>query len=297
MKMLFENKREGGRHTNRTLLRVKLLYDEMGRSEKRIADWLLAQPDGVLPLTITEFAKACQSSEATVVRFSRRLGFAGYQDFKISLAQESGAGAKVAAKIEEEDSCYEIFQKICNDAYLSLERTKKAIPPKRLDDAAEALANANKIVLIGLGASAAVAQDMANKLLRAGCNAIAYTDTHMQAIAVSFLGEGDVLVGISHSGASKDIVEGMRSARLGGATTICITGTERSPILKQSDIRILTDTEETRHSALSLNSHISRLMLIDALCYRVVSGNASRRERYISDNLGELRSKRIEQTP
>lgn len=281
---------------NRTLLRAQLLYDEMGRSEKRIADWLLKQPDGVFPLTITEFAKACDSSEATVVRFSRRLGFAGFQDFKISLAQESSAGAKVSSKIEEQDSCYEIFQKICNDAYLSLERTKKAIPPKRLDEAAEALSGANKIVLIGLGASAAVAQDMANKLLRAGCNAIAYSDTHMQAIAVSFLGEGDVLVGISHSGASKDIVESMRSARLGGVTTICITGTEKSPILKQSDIRILTDTEETRHSTLSLSSHISRLMLIDALCYRVVSGNAGRRERYISDNLGELRSKRIEQT-
>ena len=282
---------------NRTLLRAQLLYDEMGRSEKRIADWLLARPDDVLPLTITELAKACQSSEATVVRFSRRLGFAGFQDFKISLAQESTAGAaKVSAKIEQEDSCYEIFQKICNDAYLSLERTKKAIPPRRLDDASEALANANKIVLIGLGASAAVAQDMANKLLRAGCNAIAYSDTHMQAIAVSYMSPGDVLVGISHSGASKDIVESMRAARLGGVTTICITGTDKSPILKQADIRILTDTEETRHSTLSLSSHISRLMLIDALCYRVVSGNAGRRERYISDNLGELRSKRIEQT-
>lgn len=296
MKMPLKFEKEGGRHTNRTLLRAQLLYDEMGHSEKRIADWLLAQPDGVFPLTITELAKACQSSEATIVRFSRRLGFTGFQDFKISLAQESSVGTTVAAKIEEQDSCYEIFQKICNDAYLSLERTKKSIAPKRLDEAAEALSNASKIVLIGLGTSAAVAQDMANKLLRAGCNATAYSDTHMQAVAVSFLGPGDVLVGISHSGASKDIVETMRAARLGGATTICITGTEKAPILKQADIRILTDTEEIRHSALSLSSHISRLMLIDALCYRVVSGNAYRRERYVSDNIGELRSKRIEQT-
>lgn len=254
---------------------------------------MLSRPNDVLPLTITELAKACRSSEATIVRFSRRLGFTGFQDFKISLAQESAAGAKVAAKIEAEDSCYEIFQKICNDAYLSLERTKKSIPPGRLDEAAEALSGANKIVLIGLGTSAAVAQDMANKLLRAGCNATAYSDTHMQAVAVSFLGPGDVLVGISHSGASKDIVDGMRAGRLGGATTVCITGTERSPILKQADIRILTDTEEVRHSALSLSSHISRLMIIDALCYRVVSGNAYRRERYVNEDIGELKSKRV----
>lgn len=284
--------RREGKPTNRTLLRTQLLYGEMGRSEKRIADWLLAQPEAVLSLTITELARECSSSEATIVRFSRRLGFSGYQDFKLSLAGET-TRPPTAPVIEEADSCYEIFEKICNDAYLSLERTKKTLNAQVLDEAASVLAGAGKIVLIGLGSSAAVAQDMANKLLRAGCDAMAYSDTHMQAIAVSFLGPGDVLVGISHSGASKDIVESMRAARLGGAATVCITGTEKAPILRHSDVRILTDTEEMLHSALSLNSHISRLMVIDAICYRVVSRNAALRDRYIDEDMGVLKSKRV----
>lgn len=277
---------------NRTLLRAQLLYSEMGNSEKRVADYLLSCPDIRAPLSITELARLSHSSEATITRFSRRLGFSGYPDLKISLAQEEPR-ATASPSIGEGDSCYEIFDKVCNDAYLSLERTKKIISGQALADASEALAGAGKIVLIGLGTSASVASDMAGKLLRAGCCATAYSDTHLQAVAVSFTGPGDAVVGISQSGASKDIVEEMRAARLGGATTICITGTEHSPIVRASDIVLLTDTEETRHSALRLSSHIARQMVVDAVCYHVVSRSANLREKYLSENAGELASKRL----
>ncbi|MBO5788493.1 MAG: MurR/RpiR family transcriptional regulator [Clostridia bacterium] len=278
---------------NRTLLRAQLLYGEMGSSEKRIADYLLAHADAPEPMSITELAQKCNSSEATIVRFSRRLGFSGYQEFKISLAQESPR-AIVSPTIEEADDCFTIFDKIVNDAYLSLERTKKTISAESLGEASELISGANRIVLIGLGSSASVAEDMAGKLLRAGCQVVAYSDTHMQAIAVSFVGPGDVVVGISHSGASKDIVESLRAARLKGAATICITGTTRSPIMKCSDVVLLTDTEETRHSALSLSSHIARQMVVDAICYHVVSSRSGGlKERYVTENAGELASKRV----
>ena len=277
---------------NRTLLRAQLLYDQMGASEKRIADYLLSQTDMGIPPTITELAQKCHSSEATITRFSRRLGFTGYQDFKLSLAKESPT-VTTSPTIVESDSCFEIFEKIINDTYLSLERTKKNISSEALAEASEAISSASKVVLIGLGSSASVAEDMAGKLLRAGCNAMCYSDTHMQAVAVSFVGPGDVVVGISHSGASKDIVEEMRAARLNGATTICITGTAKSPIMKCADIVLLTDTEEVRHSVLSLSSHMARQLVIDAVCYHVVSRNAARKERYLADNAGELASKRL----
>ena len=277
---------------NRTLLRAQLLYSEMGNSEKRVADYLLSCPDIRAPLSISELAQRSHSSEATITRFSRRLGFSGYPDLKISLAQEDPR-ATVSPNIGETDTCYEIFDKVCNDAYLSLERTKKIISEQALSEASEAIANAGKIVLIGLGTSASVADDMAGKLLRAGCCATAYSDTHLQAVAVSFVGPGDVVVGISQSGASKDVVEALRSARLNGATTVCITGTERSPIIRAADIVLLTDTEETRHSALRLASHIARQMVVDAVCYHVVSRSAALREKYLSENAGELASKRL----
>jgi DNA-binding MurR/RpiR family transcriptional regulator len=282
---------ERRQNLNRTLLQAQLMYNDMGRSEKKVADWLFSHSGEVLPYSITDLASKCESSEATIVRFSKRLGCRGYQDLKITLAKEHEKKV-IVPMITDSDDCFAIFEKICNDAYMSLERTKKTLSAESMTRAAEAIAKARRIVLIGLGTSAQVAEDASNKLLRAGCNSSAYADTHMQAIAVSQLKEGDVVIGISQSGSSKDIVESMKMARAHGATTISITSKERSPIARQSDILLLTDTEETRHSSLGLNSHISRLVVIDSLCYKIVYQSAA-----VANSLGEseaeLQSKRI----
>lgn len=276
---------------NRTLLQAQLMYDDMGRSEKRVADWLFSHSGEILPYSITDLASKCDSSEATIVRFSKRLGCSGYQDLKLTLAKEHEKKV-ITPTITSSDDCFSIFEKVCNDAYMSLERTKKTLSAESMTSAAEAISRARRVVLIGLGASAQVAEDASNKLLRAGSNSSAYSDTHMQMIAVSQLGKGDVVIGISQSGSSKDVVESMKMARGRGATTISITSKERSPIARQSDILLLTDTEETRHSSLGLNSHISRLIVIDALCYKIVYQNAQRAHS-VGESEAELQSKRI----
>lgn len=278
---------------NRTVLKAQLLYKDMGKSERRIADWLISHPGDNLPMSISELAEKCESSEATIVRFARRLGFSGYGELKISVAQEQEKKI-VSPTITENDSCFEILEKICNDAYLSLERTKRNIAPESIAAAANLIAEAGKTVLIGLGSSASVAQDAANKFLRAGYSAYSYGDTHMQMIAVSHMREGDVLVGVSQSGASKDIVDAMKLAKSRGISTVSITGTERSPVTRQSDVVLLTDTEETKHSSLALSSHLSRLVVIDALCYYLVYRNENNRAAVLDDE-GEksLESKRV----
>ena len=276
---------------NRTLLQAQLMYDDMGKSEKRVADWLFSHSGEILPYSISDLASMCESSEATIVRFSKRLGCTGYQDLKIALAREHEKKV-IAPTITAGDDCFSIFEKVCNDVYMSLERTKKTLSSDALNAAVRAIATSGRIVLIGLGSSAQVAEDASNKLLRAGYNSVAYADTHMQAIAVSQLRPGDTLIGISQSGASKDIVESIKVARSRGARTIAITSREKSPIARNSDIVLLTDTDETRHSALGLNSHLARIVVIDSLCYKLVYENADRVER-IGEGEAELRTKRI----
>lgn len=276
---------------NRTLLQAQLMYNDMGRSEKRVADWLFSHSGEVLPYTISDLASKSGSSEATIVRFSKRLGCNGYQELKIVLARESDKKI-ITPTITESDDCFAIFEKVCNDAYMSLERTKKTLSAEAMTRAAELIAHAGRVVLIGLGASASVAEDASNKFLRAGCNSASYSDTHMQAIAVSQLKAGDVVIGISQSGASKDIVDALKIAKHRGASTVAVTSKERSPVARQSDVLLLTDTEETRHSTLGLNSHISRLVVIDALCYKIVYEN-SVKAFAIGETEADLRSKRI----
>ena len=197
---------------NKIILKTRLLYNDMGKSEKKVADWLIAHPGDNLPMSISELAELCESSESTIVRFARRLGFSGYSELKISVAGEQEKKVALPA-IDENDSCFDILEKICNDAYLSFERTKRTIAPENISAAANLIANARKTVLIGLGSSASVAQDAANKFLRAGYEAYAYGDTHMQMIAASQMKEGDVIIGVSQSGASKDIVDALKLAK------------------------------------------------------------------------------------
>jgi DNA-binding MurR/RpiR family transcriptional regulator len=277
---------------NKIILKARLLYNDMGKSEKKVADWLIAHPGDNLPMSISELAELCEISESTIVRFARRMGFSGYGELKISVAGEQEKKVALPA-IDENDSCFDILEKICNDAYLSFERTRRTIAPENISAAADVIANARKTVLIGLGSSASVAQDAANKFLRAGYEAYAYGDTHMQMIAASHLTEGDVMVGVSQSGASKDIVEAMKFAKSRGVTTVCITGADRSPIMKQSDIVLLTDTEETKHSSLALSSHLSRLVVIDSICYYLVYRNEKNGRNFDDENEKSLKSKRV----
>jgi len=263
----------------------------MGRAEKKIAEWILSHPGELIPLSISELADECKCSEATIVRFARRLGFEGYQALKISLAREENIH-DVNESVTPNDDSFAVFEKVCNDIYCSLERTRKVLDRQSLAKAADCILSAGKIITLGLGNSASVAVDMSHKFLRAGCSAVAYTDNHMQAIAASHLSKGDVAVGVSHSGSSKDIVDALRIARERGAVTICLTNYGKSPILKVSDIVLQTVSDETKYSILALNSRISQLAIVDALYLYIVFRKGEDAYTAIADTEKALLSKK-----
>ena len=144
------------------------------------------------------------------------------------------------------------------------------LDPQKLEQAAKAVMRARRIVIFGLGNSAAIAQDAAHKFLRLGLDALACSDNHLQAIIASHLDRDCVAIGISHSGASKDIIEAMQLARVGNATTICITNVGESPLVRESDIALFTKSDETRHSILAMSSRIAQLTIFDAIYTYIV---------------------------
>ena len=241
-------------------------------------------------LSIVELAEKCKCSEATIVRFSRKVGLDGYQDLKIALASETRP--TVSTTITANDTAGEMFDKVCNEIYCSLELTKRALDPAKLALAADAICRAKKIALFGLGNSASVALDASHKFIRAGLNATACSDNHMQMIVASHLAEGDVAVGVSHSGSSKDIVEALKVAREHGATTIAVTNVGKSPIDKVSDVVLHTSSSETEYSILALNSRIAQLAIVDTLYYYVVFNLSDKAVEAIKETERSLRSKK-----
>jgi DNA-binding MurR/RpiR family transcriptional regulator len=277
---------------NKTTLSIKAHYDKMGKAEKRIADWLLQNPGEIISLSIVELAERCQCGEATIVRFARRLGFGGYQDMKISLAQETG-NVTVSDTVGVGDAAPEIFSKVCNDIYLSLEKTKLVLDGNSLQEACEKIAAARRIVILGLGNSAPIAKDAEHKFLRAGLSAVAYSDNHMQVIAVSHLTPDDVVLAISHSGSSKDIVDALQIAGKAGATTIAITNVGKSPIRTCADILLHTSSDETKYNILALNSRIAQLAVINVIYYYVALHRSEKTEEAIKNTELSLRSKKF----
>lgn len=253
-----------------TVHRIRRLYPEMGPGEKKIADYILNNTSNILEFSVTTLAKLSGCGDATVVRFSRRVGYDGFQALKIGIAGEMGATSSVSSEIGTDDTCFEIYKKHVEDIRYTLQNTETVLDADMLERAAKSIMNAQRIVIFGLGNSAAIATDAAHKLLRVGLNAQACCDNHLQAIIASHLDRNSVVIGISHSGSSKDVVEALRLSKIGNATTICITNHDSSPIVDASDIALFTKSEETRYSILALSSRIAQLAILDAIYTYIV---------------------------
>ena len=275
----------------KTILNVKSRYNALGKTDKKIADFLMGNPQSILTLYITDLAKRCGTSEAAIVRFAKKMGFSGYQQLKLSLAQEADMHP-VSENITENDSAYDVFSKVCEDIFCSLEKTKRALDAKNLQTCCEKILSADKILICGLGNSASVATDAAHKMLRLGLNACAYTDNHMQAIAAAHSSNNSVFLGISHSGQSKDVVEAMKIAREQGAFCTALTGAEKSPLHKAADVVLRTVSDETNYRILGLSSRIAQLAIIDAV-YSYLVCHLPLAENKIAATEAALQNKKI----
>ena len=247
-------------------LRIKSMYPNMGAAEKKVADWIVKNPGAVTDKSIVELSDLTGASEATIARFSRRLGYGGFQEMKISVAKDtSDEGRIIHEKVQKSDTCQEIFGKVVSGIDETLMHTRKILDSERLQRAAEVIHDARKLLVLGLGASASVAMDAAHKFLREGIDCTYSSDNHMQVILASHLSEKDAVLAISHSGASRDIIEALEVAKSCGATTISISNYGKNPIEKFSDISLFTASDETQFRNLALSSRIAQLSIIDTM--------------------------------
>lgn len=274
------------------IIQIRSNYNKLGRGERKIADLISADPRAILPLTITEFSEQAGCGTATLVRFSKRLGFSGYQELKIAIAQEISTLSNDEDQISPDDSCYYMFTKRLRDIQVTLQKTRLVLSPTAMETAAKKIMNAKRIVVFGLGNSAAIAHDAQHKFLRVGLNAASCSDNHLQSIIASHLDKECVAIGISHSGHSVDIVQALNLARMNGATTICVTNHGTSPITEVSDICLFTQAEETQHSVLAMSSRIAQLTIFDAIYSYIVANTKSSSLKAILNTETALKEKR-----
>ncbi|WNC70468.1 MurR/RpiR family transcriptional regulator [Thalassotalea psychrophila] len=269
-------------------------FDSFSKSERKVAEVILASPATVIHASIAALAKQASISEPTVNRFCRRLDTKGYPDFKLHLAQSLANGTPyVNRHVDENDSAEEYTTKIFDSTLANLEMARKSLDTSLINRAVDVLTQANKISFFGLGASAVVAHDAQNKFFRFNVPVIYFDDVLMQRMSSINSSQGDVVVVISHTGRTKPLVEVAAIARENDAIVIGITDAN-TPLAKECNIVLSPTVSEDTDLYMPMASRIAQLTLIDILA----TGFTLRRGSKFRDNLKKvkdsLRSSRFE---
>lgn len=248
------------------IVMMRSQYPSMFEAEQKIADFIIKQPQKTVNMTVTQLAKETGVADSSIIRFCQRLGFNGFTQMKINLAQNlKKPESLILEDINLDDNPPDITSKVFSASIRALTETIGMLDMKALSDAVEVLSKAKRIEFYGVGTSASLAADAYYRLMRIGFPAYVATDPHVMRISASSLHRDCVAVGISHTGRTRDTVRAMEIARSNGAKTICITSCLKSPITDAVDISLITSTSETKIFKEAVSSRIAHIVLLDTL--------------------------------
>jgi len=268
-----------------TLEKIQSHLDILSKSERKVAEAILASPQTAIHCSIATLARMADVSEPTVNRFCRRLDTKGFPDFKLHLAQSLANGTPyVNRNVDESDSADAYTGKIFESTMATLDQVKNSLDIAAINRAVDLLTQAKKISFFGLGASAAVAHDAMNKFFRFNIPVVYFDDIVMQRMSCMNCSEGDVVVLISHTGRTKNLVELAHLARENDATVIAITS-HNTPLANEATLALLLDVPEDTDVYMPMVSRIAQLTLIDVLA----TGFTLRRGAKFRDNLKRVK--------
>lgn len=239
--------------------------ENLNKSERKVAEAILHDPKAATRYSIAALARAANVSEPTVNRFCRSFSASGFPDFKIRLAQSIATGTPYVGKnIGPDDSVSEFADKIVFSTIASLDKARQALSPKELALAIDHLIQARQINFFGMGGSAPVALDAQHKFFRFNIPVMSYDDALMQRMVAAGAGRGHVIVVISYTGRTREMVEIAELARTNGATVIAITAPD-SPLSRVCSVALEVTAAEDTEVYMPMSSRIIHLTVIDIL--------------------------------
>lgn len=247
------------------LVGIKTVYRQMTAKEQMVADYVLAHED-VIYNSITEVARLSGAGYGSVARFCKRLGYKGFQDFKIDLAEDVALHKDIRARSDSSD----LVTQVEADSLRDIRETVRTLSREGLEESAKALANAGTVLVAGCGGSAVTAMEIEYRLTRFGIKAAAVCDGHMQCIRATTLREGDVAFLVSFSGSTREILTTGQIAKDAGARVICLTNFAESPVAEIADHLLVTGIHVDPLSA-EVVSKAGIHFVIEALFRRILA--------------------------
>lgn len=238
----------------------------LSKSEQRVADYVLSAPAEIVHSTLAKVAEAASVSEPTVIRFCSSLGFSGFQEFRLRMAQFLALGVPAThSAVNDDDSLSVITAKIFDHSIASLDHTRNTLSVPAVEKAVELIEAAERLHFYGYGASAVIAEDAAQKAPLFGRPCAALDDPHQQFIMAAMANKADVFVIISHTGSSSSLLHVAEEVRGNGGHVILITGDTDSALGQLADVAIETQTLENTNLYTPTISRLAGLVVIDIL--------------------------------
>lgn len=251
---------------------IQAVMSDLPPSMRRVAEAILADPSAVLERTISQLARACSTSETTVVRLCRRLDLSGYTQLRLALAEEIGSERARRGEVGREhgddlpcSALSDLVRDLTLAETLGIEETAAALDLEQLEKAITAMEGADLVLLHGIGASSGVASDMARKLHRISRQARAEVDTHDALVAAALMRPGQVALGFSHTGTTTEVGWFLHQARERGARTIALTNAATGPVVRAADVVLRTSVRESIYRSGAMASRSAQLLLVDCL--------------------------------
>ena len=267
------------------LTQIKASLDQLSRSERKVAEFVLADASQVLSMSIARVAKEADVSEPTVNRFCRTFSATGFPDFKLRLAQSLASGpALTTSMVSENDSMSEIFSKLTDKALCSVQELKSSIDIPTLERAVDLFCQARQVAFFGMGASGSVARDAQHKFFRFNVPVVAYEDGLMQRMHASAMGTGDLAVVISHTGRTRAMVEAATFAREAGASVLALTRSD-TPLSRVASLTLPVNVDENTDLYIPMVSRLMQLLVLDVL----VTGVAQKRGSDFQPHLARIK--------
>lgn len=275
--------------------RISNAYYHLTAAEKKVADYVVIRQRDTQYMSISELAEACGVAEATISRFTKRLGCKGYNAFKLAVAnsiagRSAGVGNPLSGEVRAEDSVSDMCQKLFAAELDAMEQTMALLRPEAVSAAGDLLEKAHKVLCMGQGGSMVMAQEAAHLFSTAFSKYFPICDSHMQTIAAAQLEPGDVVLYISYSGATRDLLDIARLARERGAELILITRFPKSPGASLASVVLQCGTNESPLQMGSVAARVAIIFVLDVLfsevCRRDLEGCRSRR-REVAGALSE----------
>jgi len=246
------------------LSKVRGFYSSLSSSEKKVADYILEHSKKAVRMTLADVAQESGISDATVLRFCRSIGYKRWLDFKFDLTQTlPNLPEQILDDVLENDPPSTITKKVFKHSIQSLNDTLAIINESSFRQALKLINDAKRILLVGVGTSGPLANEMHNRFLRLDLNCHVQTDSYIQAMEGALLTAKDLVITISQTGDSEDPIRTTALAKEKGSHVIVITSNTASKLTEYADVVLLSVSHETRFETIA--SRIAQYAIIHAL--------------------------------